>query len=600
MRLSVAGRDILQISYSCSAAFLSNKKRFPTVRTHEFSNAPIYSRACACPLRHDPMFSVKTCGDAPLRCALRLVMASTVQFVRTTSSYAQWVDALVSFFRFCGWAQLAVVQSSDDAFAVAAALLVRAMPAAALEAARSTTFEAGNFAADELDSIKVARLRVVIVMADSHDVLSVAMAALSRQLTTGWAWLGLDTVDGAETYAPSGVSLGAAKTAMHGWLYFEPHTAAPALFFDQVENETAAHFPGAAGDALVSAFAATSMYESVLLFSRVAVLHPSLLRSGRAMANAMRNFSFDGRTGHVELDDHGSKRESIHVVNYLRHADGEMHRRTVGVWHPLQREYLPLSQAAPVVWPGGTSVKPGSVAAEGSGFQASWVLGGAAAGSLILIGALLIFVKKHQQQLQHVFALIFTEATELVGSTVMEIADMATDAFACYQVLTLDLGLVPLYKTAYLVIMCIATVTGVMSIVYRVRNANSMRAHLKEALALRSPQASPTIRASDPAHHLGRLDSAHHLGREVLLVRLEKFEFELRQNRRQLIIAAVTLGTFVCEGALKLTTALVRCSAVGRCCAVNATLTAATVEPSSACAASVDRLFCGTQLQSSW
>ena len=47
--------------------------------------------------------------------------------MRTTSSYAQWVDALVSFVRFSGWAQLAVVQSSDDAFAVAAALLVDAV-----------------------------------------------------------------------------------------------------------------------------------------------------------------------------------------------------------------------------------------------------------------------------------------------------------------------------------------------------------------------------------------------------------------------------------------------------------------------------------------
>ena len=110
------------------------------------------------------------------------------------------------------WTRFAIVAGSDGAFVVAASQL-----ASRSQQAETQVFESGSLETNLLDSIFTAKLRVVFVIAHRPDVLRVALAAKGRgMLVQGWAWLGLDTVAGAEMCAIDGLeSTEAAKAAMH-------------------------------------------------------------------------------------------------------------------------------------------------------------------------------------------------------------------------------------------------------------------------------------------------------------------------------------------------------------------------------------------------
>ena len=122
------------------------------------------------------------------------------------------------------WTRFAIVVGADSAFVLAALQIASGSRQAAMHIQPPLTVNVQSESpiAEQLDVVRAANLRVVFVIANSSDVLIVALAAKGRgMLFEGWAWLGLDTVAGAEMSAIDGLeSTEAVKAAMHGWVYF--------------------------------------------------------------------------------------------------------------------------------------------------------------------------------------------------------------------------------------------------------------------------------------------------------------------------------------------------------------------------------------------
>jgi hypothetical protein len=233
----------------------------------------------------------------------------------------------------------------------------------------------------------------------------------------GWAWLGLDTVAGAEV---SGIddlkSTEAAKAAMHGWVYFVPHNAAPAAFFDQVVAATRTNFPDQSGSVAQRDFRwtpfAANMYDAVMLYA-MAVGSDSNL-NGRSVVLAMMSVSFDGMTGRVELDTSGDMKESISVMNYVLESDGAMRGRPIGVYDSLNSRYSTLANNT-MVWPGNVHSIPADMAASSieQGFDTVWLLVGAGVAAVVVVSGLAVLVQRKRAQLQAILVMLFTEVTTI-------------------------------------------------------------------------------------------------------------------------------------------------------------------------------------------
>ena len=103
---------------------------------------------------------------------------------------------------------------------------------------------------------------------------------------------------------------------------------------------------------------AANLYDAVMLYAVAAGKHLDELSNGTLIVNSMRNASFAGMTGRVELDEDGDMKESIRAMNYLLKSDEkQMHGSQIGVHDALSRRYSPL-QNIEVIWPGGLRVVP--------------------------------------------------------------------------------------------------------------------------------------------------------------------------------------------------------------------------------------------------
>ncbi len=315
------------------------------------------------------------------------------------------------------WKRFAIVVGADSAFVVAASQLASRRQQAEMHILPPLTvnIESGPLVAEQLDVVRTANLRVAFVIANSSDVLRVALAAYRQgMLVEGWAWLGLDTVAGAEMSAIDGLeSTEAAKTAMHGWVYFVPNNAAPATFFDNATTATHANFPHQHGsasqlDALSTPFAA-NMYDAVMLYAMAVGRNSSERLNRRPLVLAMMNISFDGMTGKVELDENGDMKESIQAVNYFLGKDGAMHSKMMGLFDGHQYSAVRTSS---VIWPGGAGTTPvdSAPAETASTFNTAWLLAAAGAVTFVVVGGLFAFVRKRHAQLQALMMMIFTEA----------------------------------------------------------------------------------------------------------------------------------------------------------------------------------------------
>jgi hypothetical protein len=429
------------------------------------------------------------------------------------------------------WTQVATVASTETMFSAVATQLALDMRKKGLQVTAQSQFRTGAFGVGELGRVAAARLRVIVVIACSIDVVAVALPAKDQgMLDAGWAWLGLDTVAGAETFAAGGrEATEAAKAALCGWLYFQPSNVAPAAFFDRVREATRARFPLPPGSddvlgAALTPFAA-NMYDAVVLYAMAIAHKSSRLSNGALTLKSMRNVSFDGMTGRVELDENGDMKESVSAMNYVM-DNGTMQGRKVGSYDGLSRDYSPHQDIA-VVWPGGIYAAPADLAEAENGFDTKWILFGGAATAVIVVSGLVVFVRRKHSHLQAILTSLFAEVGELVGYISMELADFATDCIACHRILQGDFkASQKLYNVAYVTALMFGAVGTVFSIAYRLQSALQVRADVKKMVLKQ-----------------GR-------GQEISEARrmMHKFEWELAQTHRTKIALSLALMTIVAQG----------------------------------------------------
>jgi hypothetical protein len=329
------------------------------------------------------------------------------------------MPAVVGFVTWANWRRIAIVAGTDTVFVVTASQLASysQQAAARIEAPMTVTVDTG-FDGSQLDRVSIAGLRVVFVMAFGPDVLRVALAAKKRgMLVQGWAWLGLDTVNGADTSAIAQLeSPEAAKAAMQAWVYFEPYNAAPAAFFARARAATRANFPqqfddDAQLDALATPFAA-NMYDAVMLYAMAVGSKSNGHLNGRHLAKVMMNMSFDGMSGRVELDEHGDLKQSISAMSYVVQSGGTMRGTRIGGYDAPSRRYSPV-QNGTLVWPGNVHAVPADLAASPTeqGFDTTWLLVGAGVSAVVVVAGVTILVRKRHAHLQAIMMQLFTEVS---------------------------------------------------------------------------------------------------------------------------------------------------------------------------------------------
>ena len=134
------------------------------------------------------------------------------------------------------------------------------------------TFNRGEFDDNSLAAIWKASVRVVVVLACSEDTATIALKAWERvpgMMAAGWAWVGTDTVPGAEHFVP------ASAPALTGWLYLiVADNTSPKMskFYQDVRSYGGKYFDSTPDS--VGVYAA-SLYDAVYLSAHAAtrVIH---------------------------------------------------------------------------------------------------------------------------------------------------------------------------------------------------------------------------------------------------------------------------------------------------------------------------------------
>jgi hypothetical protein len=127
--------------------------------------------------------------------------------------------------------------------------------------------------------------------------------------------------------------------------------------------------------------------------------------------------------------------------------------------------------------------------------------------------------------------MVLTEASQLVFSVCMSIANLATDGIVFRLLLRGDLKVsTEIYMVAYATIMCFGVVATVLSLGYRIRNACLMRAQLKQRAPHLGSQGEP----------LANSDARH---------QSQQHEWELVQTHRTKVTLMLSLMSAAAQGA---------------------------------------------------
>ncbi len=116
--------------------------------------------------------------------------------------------------------------------------------------------------------------------------------------------------------------------------------------------------------------------------------------------------------------------------------------------------------------------------------------------------------------------------SELVGSIFIGLADVITDGITYARLRSGDIS-VPNegYKAAYTTVLCFGVVTTVLSMVYRLRNAALVRAHVLEL------------------GKQGRAASVSEAGQQA-----QQYEYEIAQTHRAKVILSLALLSVAAQG----------------------------------------------------
>ena len=109
---------------------------------------------------------------------------------------------------------------------------------------------------------------------------------------------------------------------------------------------------------------AAKLYDSILLYSHaVTVALPRLLRSGREALDIMRNISFQGKGGRIQLDPDGEQMESISVASY-QVVDSHLVTVEVGIYEHSSGCYKEVVPKGSMLWPGGGGEVPSALGTQ--------------------------------------------------------------------------------------------------------------------------------------------------------------------------------------------------------------------------------------------
>jgi hypothetical protein len=152
-----------------------------------------------------------------------------------------------------------------------------------------------------------------------------------------------------------------------------------------------------------------------------------------------------------------------------------------------------------------------------------YVLGGSLVTCAVVVGSLVLFVRRYSQQLENIFRTLVTELAVLVFHLIFEASDLGTDIYTWYRAVVDDsLGASEATKSAYSVLMAFALLA------YHIRHATLLR----QAAVAFLDEATPS-RALPP----GSADKAA----------ITKLKWEVDHSTRELTSLAITLLTALFE-----------------------------------------------------
>jgi hypothetical protein len=193
-----AEHNLLQISYACTSPLLSDRFRFPTVRSLFSTTLSGAECSVTCVL-----LAAKTDFVLFVPYPLSTVSTCALQFVRTVSTSKNLAPAIVSLVRSFSWVRCLVLYFYGDMFEVTASSWSHDLTAAGVDVQRLRTDElkadgrAGPIADaatdpinEVLSKILLSLQRVVLVLAPTEVVRSLALAADAKgMVSAGWAWI---------------------------------------------------------------------------------------------------------------------------------------------------------------------------------------------------------------------------------------------------------------------------------------------------------------------------------------------------------------------------------------------------------------------------
>jgi hypothetical protein len=471
---------------------------------------------------------------------------------------------VVRFTEWAAWSKFFVVSSIEDVYLLASQAVV-----VAVHAIETISFRTGTADAALLSRVVASRCRVVLLLAASSDVLSVASLAKELGLDEGWAWLGLSDLAEVDR-EPCVPRFAGARSVMAGWVYFEAIYQAPSAFYDRVREATRSSFPQVYEPADPVSVSAANLYDAVMLWAVVAGRHSGKVYDGRRVTEWLRNVSFNGVGGRVELDTNGDMKLSIQLVNYVD-DDGLIRDVVVGTYDAALQQYVPSANRS-IIWPGGSAAIPSAALDTGDGnFSTTWLLVGGGCGALLIIGGLIVFMKKKYKGLEHILVMVVSEMSKLASTILLDSVNLITDGISCYRILDGSRIVVSSgYRASYAIFMCLASLTSVVGIFYRVRNAVLVQRHANELaratdlieedahsklLSTPTSHRSPHANKARPATHNENLASTplvnkarpatHDDSRKIA----DKYEWELLQGYRSLVICGLGVMSTLFEGA---------------------------------------------------
>ena len=192
--------------------------------------------------------------------------------------------------------------------------------------------------------------RIVLVLSNNGDALTIASLGRRKSMVTGFAWLLSE--DWFEWQDISNI----------GWLYFKPFLASDMqAFAKQVSDYSKSHFNITVRPDSVNLEYSETLYAAIMLYAHAATRVLSEggdLQDGAAVTAAVRNTTFAEGVGGtvVVLDSKGDRIESYELMNFVLEAGNVPGSVAVGMFNSTLWQYKAYEHA--VVWPGNTIEVP--------------------------------------------------------------------------------------------------------------------------------------------------------------------------------------------------------------------------------------------------